>query len=77
MDGDGCFLEIAMSFIHLDCLTKLIHSPVVWIGLSGGLDSIVLLEQLAAIPEIFQKLKVIHVNHGLIPNASHWENFCI
>lgn len=48
----------------------------IYIGLSGGLDSMVLLNLLASIPDILPKLSVIHVNHGLSPQADDWEKFC-
>lgn len=48
---------------------------MIYVGLSGGVDSMVLLHQLC------QKYKpseitTIHVNHHISPNASYWENFC-
>jgi len=47
------------------------------VGLSGGLDSTVLLEILAehAVPAGY-KVSAIHVNHGLSPNADAWTRFC-
>jgi tRNA(Ile)-lysidine synthase len=47
------------------------------VGLSGGLDSTVLLEILAehAVAAGY-KVTAIHVNHGLSPNASDWVRFC-
>lgn len=49
----------------------------VCVGLSGGLDSIVLLHALAQLrmDEPFQ-LSALHVHHGLSPNADHWAAFC-
>lgn len=43
------------------------------VGLSGGVDSVVLLHSLAA-----QKLdlRAVHVHHGLSPNADKWVRFC-
>ena len=43
------------------------------VGLSGGIDSVVLLHVLHAkgVP-----LRALHVNHGLSPNAGQWESFC-
>lgn len=49
-----------------------------WVALSGGVDSCVLLQQLA----VFQKqltgieLGAIHVHHGLSPNADQWASHC-
>jgi len=47
------------------------------VGLSGGLDSTVLLEILAehAVPAGY-KVCALHVNHGLSPNADAWSRFC-
>ncbi len=46
-------------------------------GLSGGVDSVVLLHVLHALaPKIGYRLSAIHVNHGLSPNAGDWQRFC-
>jgi tRNA(Ile)-lysidine synthase len=49
----------------------------VCVGLSGGLDSTVLLEILAehAVPAGY-KVTALHVDHGLSPNAPAWVRFC-
>jgi tRNA(Ile)-lysidine synthase len=47
------------------------------IGLSGGIDSVVLLhlfKQLSLIRPL--KLSAIHVNHGISTNANDWQDFC-
>lgn len=47
------------------------------VGLSGGLDSVVLLHVLHGLaPRLGCKLSAIHVNHGLSPNAGEWQKFC-
>src|SRR5258706_8477914 len=47
------------------------------VGLSGGLDSVVLLRALHGLaPRLGYKLSAIHVNHGLSPNAGEWQKFC-
>jgi tRNA(Ile)-lysidine synthase len=43
------------------------------VGLSGGVDSVVLLHALAA--EGID-LRAVHVHHGLSPNADEWARFC-
>lgn len=47
------------------------------VGLSGGLDSVVLLHAMHGLaPRLGHKLSAIHVNHGLSPNAGDWQKFC-
>ncbi len=46
------------------------------VGLSGGLDSCVLLHYLANQPLFHNKLEAIHVNHGLSPKANQWQVYC-
>jgi len=42
------------------------------VGLSGGVDSVVLLHRLRDLPGV----SAIHVHHGLSPNAARWAAFC-
>ena len=50
----------------------------VLVGLSGGLDSTVLLHLLAADPVIRATgLRAIHVHHGLHADADHWQAECM
>jgi len=43
------------------------------VGLSGGVDSIVLLHALLrSVPGV----RAVHINHGLSPNAARWAAFC-
>lgn len=47
------------------------------LGLSGGLDSVVLLELLAQLRQPLQfRLSAIHVNHQLSRHAAEWAVFC-
>jgi tRNA(Ile)-lysidine synthase len=47
------------------------------VGLSGGLDSVVLLDLLARIaPARGHRVSAVHVHHGLSPNADAWAAFC-
>ena len=48
------------------------------VGLSGGVDSVVLLDVLAALRKDFGfTLSALHVHHGLSPNADRWARFCV
>ncbi len=60
------------------CLqNELRHERRITVALSGGIDSIVLLEIVRAIaPRLGLRLQALHVNHGLSPNADAWERFC-
>lgn len=47
------------------------------VGLSGGIDSVVLMHVLKGLGRQFgYRLSAIHVNHGLSPNAGDWQKFC-
>ncbi|MCC7328129.1 MAG: tRNA lysidine(34) synthetase TilS [Burkholderiales bacterium] len=48
------------------------------VALSGGRDSVVLLDALAHVAaERQHPLKAIHVHHGLSPHAHTWADFCV
>lgn len=48
------------------------------VGLSGGLDSVVLLHGLAQLrQQMGFTLSAIHVHHGLMPKADAWTGFCV
>ena len=52
-------------------------NPKITVGLSGGLDSCVLLHLLAACNKVLPfRLQAHHVHHGLSPNADAWAEFC-
>src|SRR5690606_3296236 len=46
-----------------------------WVGLSGGLDSMVLLHALAAL-RLPVPVLALHVNHQLSPHAEAWQTHC-
>jgi len=52
------------------------HSHIL-IGLSGGMDSVVLLHLLHTLaPRLDWRLSALHVHHGISPNADAWADFC-
>ncbi|MDP1635524.1 MAG: tRNA lysidine(34) synthetase TilS, partial [Gallionellaceae bacterium] len=52
------------------------HSHIL-IGLSGGIDSVVLLHLLHSLaPRFDWRLSALHVHHGISPNADAWAEFC-
>ena len=52
------------------------HARLV-LGLSGGLDSVVLLHVLLALRDQHPfELQAVHVHHGLSPHADDWADFC-
>lgn len=59
-------------------LAPCMDAPVCWLGLSGGLDSMVLLEAVDQLRRhySFPRLKAIHVHHGLHPDANRWAEHC-
>lgn len=57
-------------------LAQLAADQPLWVALSGGLDSCVLLHLLASQPALRERLSAIHVHHGLSANADRWASFC-
>lgn len=57
--------------------SRLAPGANVLLGLSGGMDSMVLLDVLVQLaPELRFSLRALHVNHGISPNARQWSEFC-
>ena len=54
-----------------------LRGATVAVGLSGGVDSTVLLQVLRALaPRHGYALRAVHVHHGISPNADSWARFC-
>jgi tRNA(Ile)-lysidine synthase len=54
-----------------------LRDKTVAVGLSGGVDSTVLLHVLRTLaPAYGYKLHAVHVHHGISPNADAWTRFC-
>src|SRR5512141_45053 len=48
------------------------------VGLSGGMDSVVLLHLLHNLALRYQwQISALHVHHGISPNADAWAEFCV
>mgnify|MGYP000872394233 FL=1 len=63
-------------FIVLSPLPSDSANSLILVGLSGGLDSSVLLHLLANSPLRANGLRAIHVHHGLHPDADAWAAHC-
>jgi tRNA(Ile)-lysidine synthase len=64
--------------VVLRCLERHVApGQSVAVGLSGGVDSVVLLDSLRSVAGIARVgLTALHVNHGLNPQADRWQDFC-
>lgn len=54
---------------------RLAPAETLCVGLSGGCDSVVLLHVLSRLG-LGERLRAMHVHHGLSPNADAWADFC-
>ena len=60
-------------------LVSISQQPSFLIGLSGGMDSVVLLYGMCKVAEgsLNQSaIRAVHVNHGLQAEADQWQSFC-
>jgi tRNA(Ile)-lysidine synthetase-like protein len=51
------------------------HSEPLWLGLSGGADSVALLHLLAS-SSLHPRLKAFHIDHDLQSRSAEWSRFC-
>ncbi len=64
---------------HVAARLKSVVSPGdrLLLGLSGGIDSIVLLDLLVrSASRLRVDIAALHVNHQMSPNAAQWAKFC-
>lgn len=67
-------IEDALSAAVTGCLNRHVRAGErLTVGLSGGIDSVVLLYALRGLDH---PLSALHVHHGLSQNADRWESFC-
>lgn len=59
-------------------LLPCMDAPAWWLGLSGGMDSMVLLDALTELSRehALPPVRAIHVHHGLHPDAERWAEHC-
>lgn len=70
---DHLIEQAAAHLASLSCQGK--H---ILLGLSGGIDSVVLLHVLATLaPRLEFQLSALHVHHDISPHADEWAQFCL
>lgn len=62
--------------LHAPLPAALPDTTALVVGLSGGLDSTVLLHALAADPRHRPRLRAVHVDHGLHAQSGQWSRHC-
>lgn len=68
-------MTLGKNFIHNKIKSVNSNARTLYIGLSGGIDSIVLLNLVVELKDKYD-IVAVHVNHGLSNNADSWESFC-
>lgn len=64
------------SLLSPEWIARLQECDQVLVGLSGGLDSTVLLHQLASYSQLKSRLLAVHINHGISSNSLSWQKHC-
>ncbi|WP_300432726.1 tRNA lysidine(34) synthetase TilS [uncultured Thalassolituus sp.] len=59
-----------------ESLSAIPADAVIWVAFSGGLDSTLLLTLAATDPALQPRLRALHINHQLSPNAGDWQAHC-
>lgn len=67
---------MSKSLLSSQWLGRLSQFKTLVVGFSGGLDSTVLLHVLASYPSLKSRIKAVHINHSISPNASAWQTHC-
>ena len=66
----------------LECVADALRPVVpqersILLGLSGGMDSVVLLHLLRTLaPRFSWRLSALHIHHGISPNVDAWAKYC-
>lgn len=55
---------------------RLLTFKRIYVGLSGGVDSVVLLHQILRLSDLKTRCTAIHINHQLHSLADQWQDFC-
>lgn len=70
-------VEPILANVRAQFAARIDASSRITVGLSGGVDSVVLLDALHTLrAERGFTLDALHVNHGISPNAQEWARFC-
>jgi tRNA(Ile)-lysidine synthase len=70
-------IQTVLHAVEMQLQAHALRDCEVCVGLSGGVDSVVLLDTLRSLASAYRiRLGAIHVNHGLSPHANEWEAFC-